>query len=194
MNLAILVEERSMKAFLEGLLPRILPDTTSFQIVAHEGKSDLDLSIPRKLRAWRTPDTRFVIVRDQDGEDCRAVKDRIATLCADAGRGDTLVRIACRELEAWFFGDLVALSAALSELPISAIGKKKLYRDRDPDGICKPSGELARIVPSYGKVKVARAMGCRIDLARCTSESFRQFHTGILKFASRCQSESVPSS
>jgi hypothetical protein len=57
LTLVFLLEERSMQAFLAGFLPRILPDGVGFQLVPHEGKTDLERSIPRKLRGWRTPET-----------------------------------------------------------------------------------------------------------------------------------------
>lgn len=39
MKLVFLVEERSMKTLLEGILPRILPEGVYFQVIPHEGKS-----------------------------------------------------------------------------------------------------------------------------------------------------------
>jgi len=63
LKLVFLLEERSMKEFLRGLLPRILPAGCEFQLIPHEGKSDLEKSIPRKLRAWLEPEVRFVVVR-----------------------------------------------------------------------------------------------------------------------------------
>lgn len=51
MTLVFLLEELSMKVFLEGLLPRVLPEHIGVQLIPHEGKSDLEKSIPRKLRA-----------------------------------------------------------------------------------------------------------------------------------------------
>lgn len=56
-RLVFLLEERSMKILLETFLPRFFPDI-SFLCVAHEGKQDLEKSIPRKLRAWCEPGAR----------------------------------------------------------------------------------------------------------------------------------------
>lgn len=64
-TLVFLLEERFMKAFIEGLLPRVLPLHLGFVLIPHEGKRDLEVSIPRKLKAWRDPHARFVIVRAQ---------------------------------------------------------------------------------------------------------------------------------
>ncbi len=39
-KIVFLLEERSMKVFLEGFLPRFFPEML-FQCIAHEGKNDL---------------------------------------------------------------------------------------------------------------------------------------------------------
>lgn len=68
-RIVFLLEERSMKALLAGLLPRLFPELR-FICIAHEGKQDLDKSITRKLRGWREAGVRFVVLRDND---CRAI-------------------------------------------------------------------------------------------------------------------------
>lgn len=47
-----LLEEPSMKAFLLEFLPRLIPGwqhEIDFLLIPHQGKSDLDKSIPKKL-------------------------------------------------------------------------------------------------------------------------------------------------
>jgi hypothetical protein len=180
-TLVFLLEEPSMRAFLEGLLPRVLPPGVQALLIAHEGKKDLERSLPRKLSAWRAPDARFVVVQDQDGADCRAVKAKLAGLCAAAGRPGALVRIACQELEAWFLGDLAGLGRALGEPRLGGLQGKAKYRQ--PDGVAKPSGELERLVPGYGKVKAARRMGPEIDVEAPRSRSFAVFLAGVRRLA-----------
>ena len=70
MKLVFLLEERSMKVLLDIILPKILPEGVSFQTIPHEGKSELEKSIPIKLRAWNEPNVAFVIVHDQDSNNC----------------------------------------------------------------------------------------------------------------------------
>ena len=94
-KLVFLVEEASMADLLDGLLPRFFPGL-QFQCVPHQGKQDLARSVPRKLRGWREPGVRFVVMRDQDGADCRQVKADLVGLCKAAGRCDVLVRVVCR--------------------------------------------------------------------------------------------------
>ena len=91
-KLVFLVEEPSMADFIDRLLPRFFPGLV-FQCNPHDGKQDLEKSIPRKLRAWREPGVRFVVVRDQDSADCHQVKDELIQLCRQAGRCDVLVRV-----------------------------------------------------------------------------------------------------
>ena len=74
-----LLEEPSMKAMLAEYLPRLVPGWIQgqhFLLLPHQGKSDLDKSIPIKLKAWQEPGARFVVVRDNDNADCLALKAR----------------------------------------------------------------------------------------------------------------------
>ena len=54
--IVFLVEEPSMKEFLKVILPKVIPVNVSYTIIHHEGKQDLERSIPKKLRAFRQPD------------------------------------------------------------------------------------------------------------------------------------------
>ena len=65
-----------MKELLDGLLRRLFPELL-FQCVPHEGWTDLERSIPRKLSGWREPGVRFAVVRDNDGGDCHARKQAL---------------------------------------------------------------------------------------------------------------------
>lgn len=177
-RIVFLVEEYSMKVLLDGLLPRLLPHL-SFLCVPHEGKQDLEKSIPRKLQSWREPGVRFVVVRDNDIGDCMQLKGRLVAICREAGRNDTLVRIACQELEAWYLGDPAALAEAFENPALARIGKKARYRD--PDAVVKPSDALEGLVASFQKVSGARAMAPRLEEARSSSRSFRVFMDGVRK-------------
>lgn len=94
-RLVFLVEERSMKTLLDNLLPRLIHGI-DFLCIPHEGKQDLETSIPRKLRAWREPGVQFIIVRDNDGGDCHAVKKRLSQLCFEAGKKTRLSGLSAR--------------------------------------------------------------------------------------------------
>jgi hypothetical protein len=175
-RLVFLLEERSMKTLLEGLLPRLVPGIP-FICVPHEGKQDLEKSIPRKLRAWKEPGVRFVVVRDNDGGDCYDLKKRLLALCAESGRRDTLVRLACQELEAWYFGEISALAAAFDNDGLKGIEKRARYRD--PDAIHQPSRELFRLIPEFQKVSGARRMARYLSRNGNSSRSFQVFMDAV---------------
>ncbi|MBX3176090.1 MAG: DUF4276 family protein [Candidatus Hydrogenedentes bacterium] len=175
-RLVFLLEERSMKTFLDVLIPRLFPDLP-FLCVPHEGKQDLEKSIPRKLRAWKEPGVRFVVLRDNDGADCHALKQRLTALCEDAERGDTLVRIACQELEAWYLGEPDALAEAYNDDSLRTLGNLAPFRD--PDAVLNPARELANRIPAFQKVSGARQMGARLSMERNTSRSFRKLVSGV---------------
>lgn len=179
-RIVFLLEERSMKVLLEGLLPRLFPKM-NFLCIPHEGKNDFEKSIPRKLRAWCEPNVRFVVIRDNDGSDCVALKQYLVDMCSEAGRGDTLVRIAVQELEAWYFGDPAALAEAFRRDNLRYIGNKAKYRD--PDTIKKPSMELIRFVPEFQKVSGARRLAKHLVRERNRSRSFQVFLEGIEKLS-----------
>lgn len=165
-----------MKVLLDGLLPRLVPGLP-FMCVPHEGKQDLEKSLPRKLRAWRTPGTRFVVIRDNDSGDCRTLKGSLSELCQVAQRPDTLVRIACQELESWYLAEPEALAKAFGKDNLKNIRKKASFRD--PDGIPKPSAALRRLVPGFQKVSGARAMAGVLSRDRNTSCSFQVLLSGL---------------
>lgn len=109
-RIEFLVEELSMAELLKVVLPRILPAPweldNNYYIHPHEGKSDLKRSIPTKLRAYRKRpfSTCFVVIQDQDSNDCKQLKQELVDLCK-ANKSDNityLVRIVCHELEAWY--------------------------------------------------------------------------------------------
>jgi len=179
-RLVFLLEEYSMKVLLDGLLPRLFPELR-FLCVPHEGKQDLEKSVPRKLRAWNEPGVRFVVLRDNDGTDCQALKTNLTELCQDGGRDDSLVRIACQELEAWYLGDFEALAREYSKPALRKFEKKALFRD--PDAVTRPSSALERILPEFQKVSGARRMAQRLLPQKNRSRSFQILIEGVGRFA-----------
>lgn len=178
-----LVEEPSMDAMLRGLLPRIFPnwiEETDWLCVVHEGKSALEKAIPGKLRAWREPGIRFVVLRDKDSADCHNVKQKLINLCTEGGRPDSLIRIPCHELEAWYLGDLASVAAAFDAPSIA--GQQNTAKFRDPDRLANATEELRRLVPQYGKVSGSRKLGGLLDIEANRSYSFRVFVHGLRAF------------
>jgi hypothetical protein len=172
-----------MKEVLGSILPRLLPEGVHFLTVPHEGKSDLEQSIPRKLRAWRVPRTRFVIVRDNDGGDCRVLKQALINLCHRGGRPDSLVRIACQELESWFLGDLAAVDASgiVRGSRFSRLQNKRKYRETDQLDNAKE--EFRRLVPNYRPIGASRVIAPHLSFDNSRSMSFQVLLSGVMRFA-----------
>lgn len=175
MNIVFLVEEPSMKELLKGILPKILPTGAEYKIIQHSGKSDLQKSIPRKLAVWNVPDTKFVILQDQDSADCRRVKSDLQSISGASGK-TPLIRIVCRELESWYFGDLQAVSKAYGK-DLTLLAKKSKYRS--PDDIGNPKEELRKLLPLHQQLSGARKIGPLMKIEKNTSESFQQFVKGL---------------
>lgn len=185
MQLVFFLEELSARAFLEEFLKRILPERVTPRFVVFEGKSDLERQLVRKMRGWLEPDCRFVVLRDRDAGNCREIKQRLVDKCREAGQATALVRIACRELESWYLGDLNAVEQTLDATHAASRQSRSLFRD--PDGLDNPVQELTRLAPSYQKVAGSRALGRVLDPDHNTSHSFRAFVTGIRRIVAESQ-------
>jgi len=177
--LVFLLEEESMRETLKVLLPKMLPNDIEFQLLIHEGKQDLEKAIPYQIRQWRIPNVHFVIMRDQNSDDCVKLKQRLKNLCQQAGEPDALVRIVCHQLEAWFLGDLAAVEKAFKIKGLAKQQNKKKYRD--PDKLANAAQELKRLVKNYRKLGGARAIAPFLDITNNRSRSFQVFITGIQK-------------
>ena len=182
MNLVFMLEEESAKHLLKALLPKILDELHSINCIyiPHQGKSELRQSIPRKLKTWRQPNTFFVILHDQDSHDCKELKQELQEICAKQSKHTPLIRIACRELEAWYFGDLNAVEKAFPNFRADKHRNKSKYRN--PDDIDHPSKELQRIAKGFHKNVAAKEVPQYMDVKNNSSKSFHHLITGVQKF------------
>lgn len=194
MHLEFLLEEPSVEAFLEGLLPRVLPVEVTWQFIVFQGKQNLLAKLPERLkgyRHWLPPDWRLVVLVDEDRQDCRALKQRLEQVATDTGlltktaagpgKPFTVVnRIAIEELEAWFFGDVPALAG---EFPGVALNLASMAKYRDPDAILGGTWEtLERVLQAAGyypaglsKIDAARRLGLVLSPTENRSASFWAF-------------------
>ena len=173
-----MTEEVSMERFLKIALDKILPIDQEIHhlIIPHEGKQDLEKSIPRKLRAWKNNNDiryQFIIVRDKDSGNCAEIKTRISSLCRKAGRDDTFIIIVIHELESWFLGDLNAVEKAYKINGIAKKQKQRLYRN--PDAIANASEQLAHICNDTTKISRAENITLKMDFDNNLSQSFNYF-------------------
>ncbi|MFW5868055.1 MAG: DUF4276 family protein [Armatimonadota bacterium] len=199
MHVEVITEEPSAGAVLSNLLPRMLPENSSFSILPFNDKDELLRRIAGVLRGyapWLLQDWHVVVLVDRNGDDCHKLKATLDEIALNAGlipksRSRTghfhvLNRIAVEELEAWFFGDVPALRAAYPHVP-ETLGEKASYRD--PDLVKGGTWEqLARVLgyspETFPKIEVARRVSKHMDPARNRSRSFQVFASGIAELAS----------
>jgi hypothetical protein len=179
-ELVFLLEERSMMETLQVLTLPLMPSGMQCRFIPHNGISDLEKSIPRKLRGWINPDARFVVVRDKHSSNCRTVKQRLIALCKDGHRPETLVRIVCHELESWFLGDLAAVEKAYRLRGIAKRQDQAKYRS--PDQLPNAVQELRRLAPQYQKLAGSRLIAPHMSLDTNKSHSFHVLIDGIRRF------------
>jgi hypothetical protein len=198
MHIEFLLEEESCAAALDKLLPQLLGADISFHHHVFQGKPDLLAKLPERLRAygkWITDEYRIVVLLDRDDDDCQVLKARLDEMSARAhlrcrrdadenGRFQVLNRIAVEELEAWFFGDVSAITQAFPRVP-PTLGSRRGYRD--PDAISGGTWEkLERVLKDAGyyaggmpKIEVARQIAGNMDPSRNRSQSFCAFLQGL---------------
>ena len=196
-RLEFLVEEPSMEAFLQGLLPRLLPASCSFEIRVFRGKHDLMRRLENRLRGYRnrlSDEFRLVVMVDRDHDDCRILKVKLEDAAAAAGlrtrtqsggdRWQVVNRIVVEELEAWYFGDWEAVRDAFPRVSPTVPNQARYRR---PDAIRGGTWEaFERILQRHGyfgtglrKIEAARTIAPRIDLERNSSPSFAAFRDAL---------------
>ena len=197
MHIELFLEEPSAEAFLQGLLPKLVPGGTTWNPIVFQGKTDLLGNLERRLKgykSWMPEDWKIVVLIDEDRANGRELKARMEAASAAAGFSTktaatggkfvVLNRIAVEELEAWFFGDAVALATAFPGVS-PTLGAKAAYRS--PDAITGGTWEaLERVLQRAGyyggglpKIEVAREMAMHMEVGRNTSPSFQIFVRGI---------------
>ncbi len=197
-HVEILVEELSMEAALRVLLPRMLGEL-SFEVYPHQCKNDLLKRLPQRLNgyaAWLPNDWRIVVVVDRDDDDCVELKQRLERMASNAGFWSrsaaggrpyqVVTRLAIEELEAWYFGDWVAVKAAYPKVPETI---PRQARFRDPDAITGGTWEaFEQVLQRAGyyqaglrKIEAARAVAEHWQPRANRSRSFQVFRNVLLE-------------
>ena len=213
MHIEFLVEDSSGKKLLQCLMPQLLGrfgDTHTWRLHSYRGigriptnlgaytdptKRILLDQLPKLLRGYgRTPGIdAVVVVLDADRRDCKTfLKElpRIASACVPVPT--TMFRLAIEEMEAWYFGDRLALLAAYPR------AKAAVLNSYVQDSTCDTWETLADAVyaggsaalkkkgwPLPGQVKHewAQRIGPLMVLDRNLSPSFCKFRDGLRSLA-----------
>lgn len=206
MHIEFLVEEESAEVTLCQILPQMLKSEVTFQIHVFQGKPDLLQKLPGRLRgykAWLPDDWKIVVLMDEDREDCKKLKETLEKTAHDAGlstasaskpgtRFQVLNRLAIEELEAWFFGDILAIHCAYPRFP-SSLGEKAKYRN--PDAIRGGTWEaLEQELQNVGyfkaglpKIEAAREISRYMKPESNRSKSFQVFRAGLKRTCAQNQ-------
>lgn len=179
-SIVVLSEEPSAAIVVRTLAQRLVPHAV-VTVVEHEGKSDPKQSFPRKIRAWvHPPDAQFIVLTDNDGSDCRALKAELIRAVPRERLARTRVRLIMHELEAWYLGDLEAmrLAGVISAQTFAGVNAKAKYRD--PDSLANAKDELFKLCDRQGQRLLAREIAPHLDPVRSRSASFRLFVRTLL--------------
>jgi len=196
-KLILFVEEYSMEAALEILLPEIIGEI-EFQIIRFQCKDDLLKQLPARLKgysSWLPEEWMIFVLVDRDDDDCVGLKQKLETHALTSGfvtktqvhstqRFQVINRIVIEELEAWYFGDWKAVQTAYPRVN-ATIPKKAPFRD--PDAIAGGTWEaLERILKKAGyfstglrKLDLARQVARHMTPERNRSHSFRMFFEAL---------------
>jgi hypothetical protein len=199
LHIGFLVEELSTQEFLLQVLPKIFAEKISYKIHPFRGKIDLLKKLPSRMRgykSWLPDDHKIVVLIDRDDDDCIGLKQKLENIAKDCGfitksmaknnqNFQVLNRIAIEELEAWFFGDVNAITQAYPTVSKN-LDKKEPYRY--PDAIKGGTWEaLERVLQKAGyhkggleKIKAAREIGLYLNPQNNSSSSFQMFYQGLI--------------
>ena len=198
MHIEFLLEEPSAEAVLNAILPKILSDNISFELHVFKGKQDLLRKLPTQLQVyskWIPNNWRIMVLIDEDRRNCHELKAKLENAAHEAGfvtksnaapneNFQVVNRLAIEELEAWFFGDVEAMHAAYSRIPINLQSKAKY---RNPDAIRGGTSEaLERLLiqahyytGKLPKTEVAQNIAQHMEPSRNRSKSFQVFVEGL---------------
>lgn len=200
-RLFIHVEEPSMMEAMQAWLPRLLVGREiAAKIIDHGSKLALLNDLPLRMKGyanWPEPGLRVLALVDRDDDDCDDLKCRLEAAARKAGistetspdssgRFKVTNRIVIEELEAWFIGDVEALSKAYPGVP-ATLGSQAKFRN--PDVVTGGTWEaLLRVMNKAGhhtgskrlpKIEVARRIAPLMQFEKNASSSFKAFISGF---------------
>ena len=203
MHLEILVEEPSAEMALHNLLPKLVTGEHTYKIITFQGKMDLLKKLELELKGykrWIPEDFKIIVLVDRDDQDCHVLKECLELYAQNANlitktssQGDlnysVVNRIVIEELEAWFFGDNIAVKNAYPRISASFHNKAKY---RNPDNITGGTWEaLERLLKAGGyfksgirKTEVALNISIQMEPLRNRSKSFQVFWEAISEIIS----------
>ena len=182
-------------------LPRLIAGRAiKSKVIDHGSKWALLNNLPQRMKGyanWPEPGLRVLALVDRDDDDCADLKSKLESAAHSAGlatksapdsvgRFKVANRVVIEELEAWFLGDVAALSQAYPGVPLTLGNQAKF---RNPDAVTGGTWEaLLRVLNKAGhyrgsqrlpKIDVARRISPLMDFEANSSRSFNAFISGL---------------
>lgn len=184
-NFVCIVEGRSDKEMLECIIPRLTGiSSDNIQCIYLSGKPSLKSKVEAKVTNYPVTNSVFLIVCDQDRDDCKELKQDLLSKIPPDRLHRTKVRIACHELESFYLGDLRAIGNVLNRPRLHTQQDKQRYRT--PDERPKPSEDIEELVGkmNYRKVTFSREIAPHLRLDGSNrSKSFTNLTKAIMELA-----------
>ena len=177
-DIVILVEEPSAAEVVRAIAAK-LGLGNRVQILKHQGSGDLKKSIAIKIVNDPFPATKFLVLCDADSNDCIKLKAELVAKVPYGKQDKTKVRIVCRELEAWYLAQPLALknSGTLAKkISISALAK-------NPDELPNPKKLFMAVAFEKGQMEHARRIGPHLDCENTKSKSFQHFISALIRLS-----------
>lgn len=178
-HLIIYTEEESAKKFLNEILKRIWEEYTlngRYTVISANGKYDQEHQLARKLKGFANNQGCLIVLRDQDNDACKVVKQRYVSQIQTIWKQEFKVRFLCKELETCYFSDPKATKEVLGI---------KVQLKKPCDEIDSPARELQKLLGStthFSKTTNAIKLGRCIDYKNPTSPSFKLLMSTIFEF------------
>lgn len=177
-HLIIYTEEASAKLFLEEILKRIWKEYNlvgRYAVISANGKYEQEHQLVRKLKGFANNQGCLIVLRDQDNDACKVVKQRYISQIQTVWKQEFKVRFLCKELETCYFSDPKATKEILGI---------KVQSKKPCDEIDSPAHELQRLMGTkrFSKTVYAKELGRCIDYKNPTSPSFKLLMSTIFEF------------
>lgn len=158
-DMIVFVEEASASEIVRAVARKLnlLPRIT---ILKHQGAGDLERSIANKIANDPFSNTKFLVLRDADNQNCKQLKEKLFAMVPTKKRARTRIRIVCQELEAWYLAQPKALQ--LAKVLESPVPKKNLAAN--VDNIVNPKKLFLRHAHNKGQIEHARRIGEHLDI------------------------------
>lgn len=195
MHFEILVEDASGEKFLNIIVPKIIGNEHTFNVISYKGLGDLLTTLPRFLRAYGKTwqygyEGVVIVVCDLDKKCLKQFRQELLAVLNQCNpQPETRFCIAVEEGEAWLLGDIAAIEKAYPH------AKSAVLKNYKNDSICGTWEKLADALykggaaslklqnPGAEKCVWAEKITPYMDIDTNQSPSFQYFRDNLRRIA-----------